>query len=456
LKRARSQSAKLKIPNRSLSQWLALLEQRHPRAIDLGLDRIAGVAAKLQIDKPQTQVITVAGTNGKGSCVATIEALLIASDVRVGTFTSPHLLAYNERIRINGSNAEDEDICRAFALIEAVRGDISLTYFEFSALAALCLFAEIQLDVIVLEVGLGGRLDAVNIIDPDVAVITSIDLDHQDWLGETRSAIALEKAGVARRDTPVVCADPNPPDALLAALDTLGADVILLGRDEFSWQIKSEALTLTCRSQSETLTYQDLAIPQLPLSSAVCAVQAVLALGRPLSAAVLNEVFLSATLLGRFQQSRFQKRQLILDVAHNPAAAALLARRLRESGIESAHCVFAALQDKDVESMLEPLLPIVSHWHVCSLPETKRSFDAGALAELVYNCSQVTATKPQRNRLAKTGLFNPVIQCYDTPELGLSGALEASVPGDIIVVFGSFYTVSAVLKAGVLKAVDVN
>ena len=267
--------------NASLDEWLVLLEQRHPSLIDLGLERVAEVAARLELTTPKSKVITVAGTNGKGSCVAIIEALLTTVGIRVGTFTSPHLLAYNERIRIDAENSNDADICRAFVAIEQARGDISLTYFEFSALAALWLFAETELDIIVLEVGLGGRLDAVNIIDPDVAVITSIDLDHQQWLGESRSAIGLEKAGVARSGVPLICADADPPDELLAALDSLGADLILLGQEGFTRHVKQHLLTLVATGcDGQVSTFTDLPIPQVPLTSAVCAVQALLALGQ--------------------------------------------------------------------------------------------------------------------------------------------------------------------------------
>ena len=451
---------------KTLSEWLLLLEQRHPSAIDLGLERVASVAAELQLDKPTTKVITVAGTNGKGSCVAVLEALLLASAVRVGTFTSPHLLSYNERIRIQGKNASDADICRAFSAIEQARGEISLTYFEFSALAALYLFSEAELDVIVLEVGLGGCLDAVNIVDPDVAVITSIDLDHQEWLGNSRSAIAVEKAGIARPNIPLICTDANPPEALLTTLDTLGANVILLGQEGFAYQVQSrgqssskqDTLALECRGLAgEQFVFKDLPAPQVPITSAVCAVQALFALEKlppglllstVLTPKLLAQVFSETIVPGRFQQSNYRERQVILDVAHNPAAATLLSSRLVAAYGSHVHCVFGALADKDIAGMIKPLVALVSHWHLCALPETTRSAETGVLAELVYNCVQSQA--PLRAGLSEDvekGLSDPVIQCYDNPEQGLNAAIEASAQGDVIVVFGSFYTVAAILKS---------
>lgn len=435
--------------NESLSDWLALLEQRHPSLIDLGLERVAEVATRLGLNTPKAKVITVAGTNGKGSCVAIIEALLTTVGIRVGTFTSPHLLAYNERIRIDAENSSDADICRAFVAIEQARGDISLTYFEFSALAALWLFAETELDIIVLEVGLGGRLDAVNIIDPDVAVITSIDLDHQQWLGDNRSVIALEKAGIARSGVPLICADPNPPDELLVALDTLGADLILLGQEGFTRHVKQHFLTLVATGRDgQVSTFTHLPIPQVPLTSAVCAVQALLALGQGavgvsmpdiLSAGVVKQVFAETRIAGRFQRSCFRERQLILDVAHNPAAATLLAKRLAALGASRVHCVFGVLADKDITGIITPLLPLVSRWHVCELPDVPRAAAAGEVAALVYNYAQSVED-------AGLALSDSMIRCYDNPEQALGGAVETSVPGDMIVVFGSFYTVAAVLK----------
>ena len=443
--------------NASLDEWLVLLEQRHPSLIDLGLERVAEVAARLELTTPKSKVITVAGTNGKGSCVAIIEALLTTVGIRVGTFTSPHLLAYNERIRIDAENSNDADICRAFVAIEQARGDISLTYFEFSALAALWLFAETELDIIVLEVGLGGRLDAVNIIDPDVAVITSIDLDHQQWLGDSRSAIGLEKAGVARSGVPLICADADPPDELLAALDSLGADLILLGQEGFTRHVKQHLLTLVATGcDGQVSTFTDLSIPQVPLTSAVCAVQALLALGQEvrgesmseaLSAQVVKQVFAETRIAGRFQRSCFRERELVLDVAHNPAAATLLAKRLAALGASRVHCVFGVLADKDITGIVTPLLPLVSHWHLCELPDAPRAAEAGEVAALVYNYA---------SPVEDTGmdLSDSMIRCYDNPQQALGGAIEASAPGDMIVVFGSFYTVAAVLKSSVEEKVE--
>lgn len=433
---------------------MTLLEQRHPSAIDLGLERIAGVAARMELARTRTPVISVAGTNGKGSCVAIIEALSKATGICVGVFTSPHLLVYNERIRIDGENVSDVEICRAFTAIERARGDISLSYFEFSALAALYLFAAADLDLVVLEVGLGGRLDAVNMIDADVAVITSIDLDHQQWLGDKRSDIAREKAGIARRGRPLVCTDTDPPDSLLTVLDSRGAELILLGQQGFTCRVEDDALSLVCIAANEqTLTFEGLPLPRVPLASAVAAVQALLALGsisvdipqsvrrfvHQLNSDVLAAAFSETRLPGRFQRLSYRGRQLILDVAHNPAAAGLLARRLAEENVLGLHCVFGVLGDKDIPGVIEPLLPMTKSWHLCSLPETERSADVGLLAELVYNCAQLSGASGK-------GLPDMTVQCYDAPEAGLRGAVEVSVPEELIVVFGSFYTVAAALN----------
>jgi len=414
---------------RSLADWLALLESRHPLAIELGLDRVAAVADRLGLGQPAPRVITVAGTNGKGSCVALLEALLLRAGARVGAYTSPHLLAYNERVRIDGHPATDASLCAAFARIEAARGDIRLTYFEVGTLAALLLFAAAGSEVAVLEVGLGGRLDAVNIVAPDVAVITSIDLDHQAWLGNDRDSIGVEKAGIARPGVPTVCGDPDPPAAMLAALARIGAPVLVLGSAQFRLRRAAVGLDLDCTARDGTARhYAGLPAPLLPAASAACAVQALVALGLPPTAEAVGAAFAGTRLPGRLQRVEWGGCRLILDVAHNPAAAALLAQRLAaECGPERpVAAVVGALADKDLPGLVAPLLPLVAHWHCCDLPGVARAAPAARLAEVLYNGGGGAS-------------------CHADPVAGLAAARRAARDGGPILVFGSFHTVAPIL-----------
>jgi dihydrofolate synthase/folylpolyglutamate synthase len=414
---------------RSLADWLALLESRHPLAIELGLDRVAAVAGRLGLDRPAPRVVTVAGTNGKGSCVALLEALLLRAGVRVGAYTSPHLLAYNERVRIAGQPASDAALCAAFARIEAARGDIRLTYFEVGTLAALLLFAAAGCEVAVLEVGLGGRLDAVNIVAPDVAVITAIDLDHQAWLGDDRDRIGVEKAGIARPGVPTVCGDPAPPAAMLAALARIGSPVLALGGGQFRLYRTATGLALDCTARDGTARhYAALPAPRLPAASAACAVQALVTLGLPPTADAVAAAFAETGLPGRFQQVDWGGCRLILDVAHNPAAAALLAQRLSaECGSERpVAAVVGALADKDLPGLVAPLLPLVGHWYCCDLPGVARAAPAARLAEVLYNGGGGAS-------------------CHADPVAGLAAARRAARDGGPILVFGSFHTVAPIL-----------
>lgn len=418
----------------TLPDWLALLEARHPVAIELGLERVAAVAARLGLTRPAPRVVTVAGTNGKGSCIAFLESLLAAAGLRTGSYTSPHLLAYNERVRIDGTPVTNAALCAAFARIEAARGEIRLTYFETGTLAALMILAEARVDVALLEVGMGGRLDAVNIVVPDVAVITSIALDHQEWLGADRDAIGVEKAGIARAGVPLVCGDPEPPAAMLGRLAQIGAPVIALGSPGFCATRCDAGLDLTCTYPSgKTLHYGGLPLPRLPLASAACAVQALICLGMtPQPAAV--RALADTRLAGRFQEFARDGRRVVLDVAHNPAAAALLAARLRDaqSPGHEVHAVVGVLADKDIAGIFAPLLPAIAHWYCCALPGVARGTEVSRLAGLLYNAA------------ADQGL-NPECTSHSRPETAFTAALAASRPGDLILVFGSFHTVAPVL-----------
>jgi dihydrofolate synthase/folylpolyglutamate synthase len=310
----------------TLAAWLAWLEQAHPQEIDLGLERIRQVAGRLQLTRPQARVITVAGTNGKGSCVTTSAALLRSAGLSVGVYTSPHLLDYCERINVDGQPATEAEICSAFAAVDAVCGPVSLTYFEFGTLAALEIFRRREVDVMVLEVGLGGRLDAVNLMDSDVAVVTSVDLDHMDWLGPDRDSIGQEKAGIARAGRPLVCADSEPPAGMLVAIQRVGADCLSLGesfgfeRDGQYWRWWG------LDAEGERQAFSKLPVPRLPLPSVAAALQAVALLGISIGRQTLVQVLRRVSLPGRFQRFLLQGRELILDVAHNPGQPAIWPR----------------------------------------------------------------------------------------------------------------------------------
>lgn len=416
----------------TLQDWLSWLEGHHPKTIDLGLDRLRQVAQHLPSLAPlfspsRTQrVVTVAGTNGKGSCVATLEALCLDAGQKVGAYTSPHFLHYNERIRINGEPASDEQIVTAFQQINDARGDISLTYFEFGTLAALLIFAAAEVDILLLEVGLGGRLDAVNLMDADIAVVSSIDLDHQEWLGNDREAVGREKAGIFRQDRWAICADRNPPASIINLAREKQAKLLLADQDLYwspsaggwSWQGR--------RADGELRRFHDLPTPQLPLPSVAAAMQAFALLGLELSQNRLADVLVGLRLPGRYQRLRYQDRNLILDVAHNPAAARYLAQQLQLLSGSRIIAIMAVMADKDYAAIIETLAPLVDQWLFCDLPEVPRSAAANALLE-------------SAKAFGRSG------QCCDSVEAGLQAALALAGPGDQILVVGSFFTVAAAL-----------
>ncbi len=415
----------------SLNEWLALLETRHPSEIELGLDRVARVAQRTGLLQPAPRIISIAGTNGKGSCVAVLESLYMAEGHKTGAYTSPHLVRFNERIRIDGQPVEDQQICDAFELIEGQLGEISLTYFEFTTLAALLLFRDAGLDVAVLEVGLGGRLDAVNIIDADVSVVTSIDLDHQDWLGSDRASIGLEKAGIARTGRPLVCGDPEPPTSFCDYLDSLGAIPYQLGGERFKLLDSDQGLELICTNhKGQTRTYSNLPQPRLPEFSAACAVQAMICAGDEPTADNVRQVFAQCQLAGRLQLRDFQGRRVLLDVAHNPAAARYLADKLADllQEGERLYALFGVLEDKDIEGIVEPLLPLVDGWAACDLRACPRAANAKQLA------------RELDNRSARVSVFNNV-------EGALLSLLGQMRDNDLLLIFGSFYTVAEALEA---------
>jgi dihydrofolate synthase/folylpolyglutamate synthase len=389
-----------------LAAWLRRLESLHPVAIELGLERISRVARRLQCDKAGCPVVTVAGTNGKGSTVAVLEALAREAGCRVGCYTSPHMLSFNERIRIDGQCVGDDELLTAFAAVESAREEVSLTYFEFTTLAALWLFARANLELMVLEVGLGGRLDAVNIIDPAVAVITSISLDHQDWLGTTIEAITREKAGILRPGIPVVIADSNPPAVLHELLAENDCQVYL--HDE----------TFARGFPETSLRRENVA--------AAWRVAELLEFGAPVECApaLLEKIQLS----GRLQCLSVRERRLVLDVAHNEAAVRNLVGFLEKSSRGRRLAVFAALSDKDIHAMIRSCRGCFDSWYVCGLPGVSRAGPAQ---------DTVAILREEGERV------NGVC---DNPQEAVDLALNDLDPGETLAVFGSFYTVAEVLS----------
>jgi dihydrofolate synthase/folylpolyglutamate synthase len=411
----------------SLSEWLARIERRHPpSAIALGLDRVREVAARMRLGAPARRTIVVAGTNGKGSTVAFVEAIARAAGWKVGAYTSPHLLRYNERVRIDGAEADDDALAAAFAAVEAARGDAELTYFEHGTLAALWLFAQAGLDLAVLEIGLGGRLDAVNIVDADVAVITTVDIDHTEWLGPDRESIGAEKAGVIRAWKPVVLGEVDPPSSVLRRAYALGANAIRAGSDYFHEPI--DAAHWRWRDVSFRL---DLPMPALrapvQLANAAAAIAALRALGRPVPHAAWAAGVAQARLPGRLQRFERDGVEILLDVGHNPQAARELATALRAAPAAGRTlAVYAALADKDAAGVVAALQAQVDRWHLAGL--------GGARGQ---------AAAALRERLAATGAAAGALHAGVGE--ALAAALAEAAPGQRVLVFGSFHTVAEAL-----------
>ncbi|MNO70563.1 Bifunctional protein FolC [compost metagenome] len=415
---------------RTLADWLSYLEQLHPSAIDMGLDRSREVARRLALGRPAPRVVTVTGTNGKGSTCAFLAELLGEQGLKVGVYSSPHLLRYNERVLIEGREASDEALCEAFAAVEAARGEISLTYFEMGTLAAFWLFERAGLDAVVLEVGLGGRLDAVNLIDSDVAVVTSIGIDHADWLGDTRESVAFEKAGIFRAGKPAVCGDLEPPTPLLEQARDLGVALQLRGRDfdlaigERDWHWQGRAV------DGSPLTLHGLPLLDLPMENAALALQVYALLDLPWDAQRISTALGRTRVTGRLDRRvasfNGQPRQLLLDVGHNPHAAEYLARRLASRPPKGRRlAVFGLLADKDLDGVLAPLLGLVQDWAVAPLP-TPRSRTAEEL------------------QAALAGHGVPV-GVHASIAAALQAQCAQATADDEILVFGSFYCVADAL-----------
>jgi dihydrofolate synthase / folylpolyglutamate synthase len=421
---------------RTLNDWLDYQLQIYPKSIDMGLDRISEVAKRLAIKKPAPRVITVAGTNGKGSTVAFIEAIARAAGWKVGAFTSPHILEYNERIRIDGLNADDGQLIAAFEKIEAARilpAEVQLTYFEFGTLAALLIFAEHALDLVILEVGLGGRLDATNIIDPDVAVITTVDLDHQDYLGTDRESIGFEKAGIIRAWKPVVFGEKDPPSSALRRAYELGATAIrghsdyLIEKLENSWCWREPGYEIQ-------LPMPALSAP-VQIENAATAIAALRALSDEINDAAIIEGVRNAKVPGRLQKIS-ERPDIVLDVAHNPQAAKQLSEWLLEHP-KTTYAVFAALIDKDIEAIVSLLKPQIKYWFLAGIN------DAGP--------RNLTAVELETR--VKTQIAEPALSCHSNISQALQAALQRATADERVLIFGSFHTVAAAMNAIKIGAV---
>lgn len=419
-----------------LADWLATLESRHPKAIDMGLERVAQVrdALGLKLDCP---VITVGGTNGKGSTCAMMEAILLQAGYKVGLYTSPHLVHFNERARVAGEIVSDDELVAQFIAVEAARGDVSLTYFEFTTLAILRLFAQSGLDVVILEVGLGGRLDAVNVIDADVAVVTSVDIDHTEYLGVTREQIGFEKAGIFRAGRPAICSDPVPPKSLIDHATKIGADLWLLGRD-FNYSGDKQQWNYGGRNMRRSaLGYPGLRGANQLLNA--CAALAALEALRdrlPLGAQEIRSGLAMVELPGRFQVLP-GRPTVILDVAHNPHAAAALAQNLGNMGFHPyTYAVFGAMADKDIDGIIAHMKPHVDHWCVTDLPLARAASAADIAAKLSEAGVDGSAADAEHS-----------ITAFASPAEAYANARARAGENDRIAVFGSFLTVAGVIAA---------
>jgi dihydrofolate synthase/folylpolyglutamate synthase len=414
--------------SRSLSGWLEFIERQHPNSIDMGLDRVREVASRMGLKRPAKRVITVGGTNGKGSTVAFVESIARAHGWKVGSYTSPHLLRYNERVRIDGNDVDDADLVAGFEAVEAARGDTPLTYFEYGTLCALWLFAHSKLDLAVLEVGLGGRLDAVNIVDADASIITTVDLDHQDWLGEDIEAIGFEKAGIARPFKPLLLGDDDPPASVLRHAYAIGAQSWRIANDFFAEPIDANTWRWREVGFSMTLPMPALAAP-VQLRNAACAIAALRALGARIDKRTYADGVANAQVAGRLQRFERDGVEIVVDVGHNPQAARALAAWLCRQPKRRTLAVYAALADKDAPGVVAALADGVDGWHLAGL------VDAGPRGQAVDAFAQ---------RLSGTAAADGVR--HADVAAALETAIAQAAPDGRVLVFGSFHTAAAALQ----------
>jgi len=413
----------------TLEEWLQWQERLHPKSIDLGLERPRKILNRLKLNTPKHLTITVAGTNGKGSTVALLESILLAAGYRVGSYTSPHLLRYNERIKIDGTPVTDALICHAFEQLDQARGETSLTYFEFATLAAMSIFQQERVDIALLEVGLGGRLDAVNLLDPDLAIITAIDIDHTAWLGVDRESIGREKAGIMRRGQMVICSDPHPPSSLIEWAETIGARLELLEQDyrysvmdDGSWNLRHPLRAL------EGLPRPNL-VGEAQYQNAAGAIAGLLSLGKRIQISSTNiaKGLQGVTLMGRFQKI-VDSPEVIVDVAHNPQSARHLADNI---GNRSCHgqryAVVAMLADKEQLESLTALSGLFDHWMVAGIDGERGDSGERVMAIIESELSEEA-------------------NCFENAEKAYRYARNLAAKSDQIVVFGSFFTVADILR----------
>ena len=415
-----------KIPDAmsDLKTWLCYLEQLHPSSIELGLERVKSVAERLDLLQPAPYIFTVAGTNGKGTTCRTLEMILLAADKRVGVYSSPHLLHFTERVRINNQESTPSDTVKAFAAIEKARGDVSLTYFEYATLAALYQFKQAQLDVVILEVGLGGRLDATNIVDADIAIITTIGIDHVEYLGNTRESIGREKAGIFKPKSIAVVGEPEIPSSILDVAHAVNCSLFAVNKDWSYQQIDK----LTWQFNSSIKQYQNLPIPQVPLANAATAIAALSYSPFSITQKQIDSALEKTSLIGRFQIIQASPT-VIVDVAHNPHAASYLVKQIellkqQQSTVGKVRFVIGMLKDKDIKSTLS--IFNADQWYCASL-YGERGCNADILKQFL-----------QEENVENIATFDSVNEAYQK-------AMKEAKEDDIIVVCGSFHTVSAVL-----------
>jgi len=430
--------------SQSLADWLCYLESIHPVNIEMGLGRIGRVAADLALTTFDAKVITVAGTNGKGSTCALLERILLDAGYNVGVTSSPHIQDYRERVRVNGNMLTEQAHADSFAFIEAGRGDTTLTYFEFTTLSALKLFQDAALDVVILEVGLGGRLDASNIVSADVAVVTTIDIDHADWLGTDKAVIAREKSGIFRADKKAICGVINPPVTIAEYADEVGAELIAVNRD-YHYTQNSQSWDWSAHSTTDdndtSLLFSDLALPQLPLQNAATAIAAIQALTLVVPESAIRSGVANATLPGRMQRLGSSPQQY-LDVAHNPESARYLATQLtrlkqQTSSPVKVIAVVGMLKDKDIASSLAALTDVIDSWHFAALE-----------GERAATCQQIElglVDAMQRNGKSHDSLSQQPMS-HDTIAQAWQSANQSADCNDIIIGFGSFFTVAEIIQ----------
>ena len=415
-----------KIPDAmsDLETWLCYLEQLHPSSIELGLERVKSVAERLDLLQPAPYIFTVAGTNGKGTTCRTLEMILLAADKRVGVYSSPHLLRFTERVRINNQESTPSDTVNAFAAIEKARGDVSLTYFEYATLAALYQFKQAQLDIVILEVGLGGRLDATNIVDADIAIITTIGIDHVEYLGNTRESIGQEKAGIFKPKSIAVVGEPEIPSSILDVAHAINCPIFAVNKDWSYQQIDK----LFWQFNSSIKQYKNLPIPHVPLANAATAIAALSYSPFSITQKQIDSALEKTSLIGRFQIIQ-SSPTVIVDVAHNPHAASYLVKQIellkqQQSKVGKVRFVIGMLKDKDIKSTLS--IFNADQWYCASL-YGERGCNADILKQFL-----------QEENVANIATFDSVYEAYQK-------AMQEAKEDDIIVICGSFHTVSAVL-----------